>query len=210
MTLSSNPDAHLRITTSQRENAVAIVRDAAADGRLDFDELDQRVGAALRALTRGDLTSVLIDLVPTAEMGSSLATAAPLAEGPGYRWEEPLMIMGDWRRSTKLQGVWEIPPFIEINTDFAATVVLDMTHATFRSTAIDVVVTSSGGSIRLVVPQGWGVDIQGVQSDGMGASVTSRVPTRPDRELPRIVVRGRTTGSLKVRHPTRRELRSPV
>lgn len=206
MTLSPNPDAHLRITNGQRENAVAIVRDAAADGRLDFDELDQRVSSALRALTRGDLASVLADLVPTADIGQALTTAAPLAEGPGYRWEEPLMLMGDWRRSTKLRGVWEVPPFIEINTGMAASVVLDMTHATYRSNAVDVVVTSSGGTILLVVPEGWGVDIQGVQSDGMSASVTSRVPTRPDRGLPRIVVRGRTTGSLKVRHPKPREL----
>lgn len=210
MTLSPDSDAHLRITTGQREDAVAILRDAAADGRLNFDELDQRVGRALRALTRGDLVSVLADLVPAVDMGRALATASPLSVGPGYRWEEPLMLTGDWRRSTTLQGVWEVPPFLEINTDVAASVVLNMTHATSRSSAIDVVVTSSGGSVLLVVPEGWGVDIQGVQSDGMGASITSRVPTRPTRGLPRIVVRGRTTGRLRVRHPKRRELPPPV
>lgn len=208
--LPSDADRGLRITTDQRENAVALVREAAADGRLDFDELDQRVGTALRALTREDLASVLSDLVPAANLGAALSLetsrAVPMNAGPGYRWEEPLMIMGTWRRRTIRRGVWEVPPFMEINADTAASVRLDMTHATSRAAVIDLVVTSAGGSITLVVPEGWGVDIQGVQSDGMGASVTSRVPTRPGRGVPRIVVRGRTTGSLSVRHPKRREL----
>lgn len=211
--LPHDGDQGLRITTVQRENAVALVREAAADGRLSFDELDQRVETTLRALTRGDLASVLSDLVPASDLGSALSLessgTAIAAVGPGYRWEEPLMIFGTWRRRAIRRGAWEVPPFVEVNADMAASVRLDMTHATSRAAVIDLVVTSAGGSILLVVPEGWGVDAQGVQTDGLGASVTSSVPTRPERGLPRIVVRGRTTGSLKVRHPKQRELTLP-
>ncbi|MDO5736285.1 MAG: DUF1707 domain-containing protein [Propionibacteriaceae bacterium] len=200
------PDHALRVTAGQRDNTVAILRDAAADGRLNFDELDNRVGDALRAVTRENLAAVLSDLVPVDELGSALATGAPLGDGPGYRWEEPLLIRGQWRSTTKRDGRWELPPFVEINTDSVGSVRLDMTRATVRSLLIDLVITSSGGTVTLVIPDGWGVDTMGLQTDGMGATISSRVPTRPSRGAPRIVVRGRTAGSLKVRYPTRREL----
>ena len=201
----SHADGHLRITTGQRDNTIALLREAAADGRLGFDELDHRVGTALRATTREDLAEVLMDLVPTADMAEVLQSAAPVGVGPGYRWEEPLVVHGDWLRNTVLKGAWEVPPFIEINTGMGY-VKLDMTHAGCRSRVVDLMVTSSSGTITLIVPQGWCVDTSEVQSSGMAGTISSRVPTRSPVDAPRIVVRGRTAGSLKVRHPSRREL----
>ena len=198
-------DGHLRVTTGQRDNTVAVLREAAADGRLDFDELDQRVGTALRASTRDDLAAVLLDLVPTTQMEKALETTAPLGDGPGFRWEEPLVVDGDWLRNTVIRGVWEVPPFLEVNTGMGY-VKLDMTHAICHSRIVDLVITSSSGTITLVVPQGWCVDTSEVQTSGMAGTITSRVPTRSPMVAPRIVVRGRTAGSLKVRHPRPREL----
>lgn len=72
------PDGRLRVTTGQRDNTVAILREAAADGRLEFDELGRRVESALGARIREDLAAVLADLVPSADMERSLATAGSL------------------------------------------------------------------------------------------------------------------------------------
>ena len=199
------PDGRLRVTTGQRDNTVAILREAAADGRLDFDELEQRVESALGARIREDLAAVLADLVPSADMEQSLASAAPLGDGPGYRWDNPLVFDGDWLHSTVRRGVWEVPPFLEINTGWGY-VKLDMTHATCHSAVVDLVITSSSGTITLVVPQGWCVDTHEVQTSGMSGTISSRVATRSPAAMPRITVRGRTAGALKVRHPTRREL----
>ena len=198
-------DGHLRVTTGQRDNAVAILREAAADGRLNFDELDNRVGTALRASIRDDLAAVMFDLVPTAQMDLALQTAAPLGDGPGYRWEEPLLINGEWSRNTVRQGAWEVPPFLEVNTGMGY-VKLDMTHATCRSRVVDLVITSSSGTITLVVPHGWCVDTSEVQTSGMSGTISSRVPTRSPGDAPRIVVRGRTAGTLKVRPSTPRDI----
>lgn len=200
------PDGHLRVTVGQRDNAVAILREAAADGRLDFDELDQRVGDALGARTRDDLARVLTDLVPASGLGTAVERPVPVGEGPGYRWEEPLLIEGGALWSTILRGVWEVPPFLEVNTGFFASVRLDMTHATCRTRVIDLVINSSGGTITLVVPEGWGVDTQGVKTSSLPYTISSRLPTRPSHGAPRIMVRGRTSGRLSVRNPTRREL----
>jgi hypothetical protein len=52
---------------ADREAAAARLREAAAEGRMDADELEQRVAEAYRARTIGDLTSLTADLpVPAA------------------------------------------------------------------------------------------------------------------------------------------------
>jgi hypothetical protein len=52
----------LRASDADRDAVVERLRDAAGEGRLDSDELEQRVGRALRARTYGDLAELLADL----------------------------------------------------------------------------------------------------------------------------------------------------
>jgi hypothetical protein len=52
----------LRVSDAERERAVEQLRAAAAEGRLATEELEQRIGGALAARTRGDLTALLSDL----------------------------------------------------------------------------------------------------------------------------------------------------
>jgi hypothetical protein len=59
-TLTQDPS--LRASDEERESTVTLLRKHGADGRLDVDELEQRVGAAYQARTRGDLSSLLDDL----------------------------------------------------------------------------------------------------------------------------------------------------
>lgn len=57
---------HLRVSDAERREASALLSRHYVDGRLDDHELDERVGAAMRAKTRGDLSRLLIDLPPLA------------------------------------------------------------------------------------------------------------------------------------------------
>ena len=52
----------LRASDADRERTVTRLRDHGAAGRLDPDELAERVGAALSARTVGELTELLADL----------------------------------------------------------------------------------------------------------------------------------------------------
>jgi hypothetical protein len=51
-----------RASDSERERVVGRLRDAAADGRLTVDELDERTELAYGAVTRGELAELLDDL----------------------------------------------------------------------------------------------------------------------------------------------------
>src|SRR4051812_26085105 len=57
--------ADVRASDAEREEVVTALRAHAGDGRLDVEELDQRIGAAYSAKTRRELT-VLTDDLPRA------------------------------------------------------------------------------------------------------------------------------------------------
>jgi DUF1707 SHOCT-like domain len=68
---------------ADREAAAARLRQAAAEGRMDADELEQRVADAYRARTIGDLTTVTADLpvpVPPRVPASQRLASADLGE----------------------------------------------------------------------------------------------------------------------------------
>jgi hypothetical protein len=56
--------AELRASDAQREVVAAVVRGALDDGRLQLDELDDRLGAVYQAKTHGELAAVIGDIVP--------------------------------------------------------------------------------------------------------------------------------------------------
>lgn len=58
--------ALLRASDADREQAAERLRQAATEGRLHDDELEERVGAALAARTYGELDTLVADLPPAA------------------------------------------------------------------------------------------------------------------------------------------------
>jgi hypothetical protein len=52
----------IRASDAERERVVSFLRDSAAEGRLTADELDERVGRAYAAVTRGQLERLVRDL----------------------------------------------------------------------------------------------------------------------------------------------------
>ncbi|MFT3876962.1 MAG: DUF1707 domain-containing protein [Propioniciclava sp.] len=203
--MSESPrDRHLRIGHPQRDHALDILRSAAADGRLEFDELEHRTTRALAAVTRADLAEVLHDLVPSAELDNELGAGVPIGEGPGYSWDDPLLLRGD-QQPVRVGGPWVAPPFIEVVCGWRSSLI-DFTQSHPTSPVIDIVIGGQWGGLTIIIPDGWGADLQGIQADG-SSYTTSSVPTRPRRGLTRLVVRGRSTGGVAVRTPTARDLR---
>jgi hypothetical protein len=60
--MGSSPE--LRASDAEREQVAEALRRHAAEGRLDPDELDDRLGAAYAARTHGDLAVLTADLPP--------------------------------------------------------------------------------------------------------------------------------------------------
>jgi hypothetical protein len=65
----------LRVSDAEREAAVERLQAAAAEGRLDADELDERISAALAARTHRELSALLADLPPSTRPARTAADA---------------------------------------------------------------------------------------------------------------------------------------
>jgi hypothetical protein len=63
----------MRASDADRDGVVDRLREAAGEGRLEPDELEQRVDGALRARTYGDLAELLADLPADGRMPSPRA-----------------------------------------------------------------------------------------------------------------------------------------
>lgn len=197
----------LRVTNQQRDNAVAALREAVADGRLGFDEFDGRMNVAMGARTRGDIVEVLDDLVEPDRLDAVITDEAVLGEGPGFSWDNPL-VLGEDKSTRTLLGDWRVPPFLEVHASAMASLRMDFTEAVTVSPVIDLVVVggSNVASVLLIVPEGWGVSTQDLRVSGQ-AYTTSKVRTRPTGTNPRLLVSGNSLGSVTVRHPNWWDLR---
>jgi hypothetical protein len=205
MTQDPSPVANIRIGDRERDAIASLLQKAAADGRLSMEELDDRLEAALKAKTYGDLDPLVADL--SAELPSqTLVSGRPQVKGPpppGYSQADPLRLDGG-TSSEKRRGVWTVPPFIQINQGLGS-VKLNFLQANPAAQLIDIQVTGGAGSILLVLPDGWAADADRV-SKALG-SKSVKVRREPAPGKPLLLLYGSLgLGSLKVRPPNRFEL----
>lgn len=199
----------LRASHTDRDHVVAMLRQAASDGRLAEDELTTRIDQTLAARTFGDLDQVVADLpIPPPSTGLASAPALPVQTWPGgipvepgpigTSPETPLVIDAGWS-SDKRTGDWVIPEFLRVRGGMGS-VHLDCTEAISPHSVIHVWVDGDLGSITIVVPEGWAADADGVRKS-LG-SVSIKVPKQPTMGRPILVVNGAMgMGSFTVRHP---------
>lgn len=191
----------LRVGDAERDRAASALRVAASEGRLTDGELADRLQRSDAALTRGELATVLADVLPQLALVELVeGVSRRTGRGPGFTWDDPLVLTARWQDEVRL-GAWEVPPFLEA-APIASNVKLNFTAATPVSLVIDVLLLGRAGNLVLVVPETWGVDVSRV-TKGMG-SVKNRVADRAAAGAPQIMVRGENKlGNLVARYPGR-------
>ena len=82
------PSASLRVSDNEREPVIDRLKDAYAEGRLEYHEFESRLQLTMLARTRGDLAAITADLhprprrvVPTAVLGASRCGASTARTG---------------------------------------------------------------------------------------------------------------------------------
>ena len=206
--MNQDQTGRLRVGHAERDAITAILQEAASDGRLGMDELDERVEVALVAKTYADLEPLVEDLgVELPWRSQPPAGSVAAVEGPpppGYSREDPLRLEGGVS-SDKRRGVWVVPPFLRISSG-VGTIVLNCLQATAATPVIEAEVIAGAGTVTIIVPDGWAVN-----DDRLGKSIGTKVikvPRQPAPGRPLLVLAGSVgMGTLKVRPGSRRELR---
>jgi hypothetical protein len=180
----------VRASDDEREVAMGRLRDAAAEGRLTFEELADRVEAAAGAVTRDDLDRLTDDLP---------------AERPATPWKEaapaPTLAstaFGDVRRG----GAWTVPAEGKWKSVFGD-VVLDVREARVTDPEVHLDARSIFGDLELLVPEG--VEVE-VRSRTLFGEVKQEAEESAASKTPRIVLTGGTVfGDVRVRTRRLRE-----
>jgi hypothetical protein len=163
--MSSSPAVpeprNLRASDADRERVANVLREAAGDGRLTMDELDERLDAVYAAKTYAELEPITHDLPDSA--GTSTPAPAPAAtHDPARFGAEPtshgaVAIMGGFSR----KGDWVVPK------EFTAFLLMgggeiDMRNARFAEREVSINIVAIMGGCEIIVPEDANVRVTGV------------------------------------------------
>jgi hypothetical protein len=202
-----NDPRDLRAADHDRDRVAEVLRQAAGDGRLTLDELDERLSAVHAAKTYGDLEPITRDLpvggAPAAPAPQGAAPDVPAARRIGGRPTSSVGvgIMGGFTR----KGGWVMPRVFTAVT-FWGGGEIDLREARFAEREVTVRAFTVMGGLHVTVPEDAEVDVHGIGIMG-GFDDRASGPGAPG--APRIVVTGLAFwGGVGVeRKPTRGELK---
>ena len=149
----------LRASDAEREQAADVLRAAASEGRLDVEELEDRLTSAYRAATRRELERLIADVSPE-RLGTGQAIAMPgkrsgvtVKEGPGgSRWV--ISVMGGHDK----RGRWRVSPRCTVLSIMGGSSI-DLNDAELSSQVTEINVYSFMGGSEIRVPHGVNVHL---------------------------------------------------
>ncbi|WP_435108658.1 DUF1707 SHOCT-like domain-containing protein [Nocardiopsis synnemataformans] len=183
------PSVELRASHDDREAVVEQLRDAAAEGRIDLDELDARLEQALNSRTHAELAVLTADL--------------PRPQPPES--QPPLVLKGGIHGASRGPGRWEVPRHVIAHGGIAG-VKIDFTRVECRFAEVAVEAYGEAAGVTIVIPDGWAADTSGVDP-GIGGL---KDKTTPDRRAGTPLIRLTGSGGMAgvvIRHPNRWERR---
>jgi hypothetical protein len=140
--LEPRPDPRmLRISDDDRHQVSEILRQAAGEGRIDLEELDQRLEATYAARTYADLARITLDLPAHA---SQPAQPSLVVTGPAS--ESHTAILGGLDR----KGVWIVPQQLSVLAVMGGAD-LDLREARFAAQEVVITVNCFMGGAQITV-----------------------------------------------------------
>jgi uncharacterized protein DUF1707 len=166
----------LRASDAEREKAAALLREAAAERRIDLEELAERLALVSGARIQPELETVLEDL-PARDAG--LAAARPQTAA---RWS--VAVIGNEVRS----GRWR-PGESSRALALVGDCTLDLRQAEVEGMALQITAIALVGDVRVIVPPGVAVELDGIAVIGSKKYELGEAP-EPPSGAPRVRVNG--------------------
>jgi uncharacterized protein DUF1707/cell wall-active antibiotic response 4TMS protein YvqF len=189
--VTAEPPPDLRASDWERDRTIDVLRDAAVEGRLTFEELADRIEDAAAARTRSELDLLTCDLpAQPAAAARGGAVALPAQQS----WS-----LADVRR----EGAWDVSARSSWRSIFGDVVIdLREAHIDGDVAEVEVEAVSCFGDIDLIVPEGMAVEVRATA--GLG-SVRQLVGAVAPPGSPRVILTGWTVfGDVHVRARRRR------
>jgi len=185
----------MRVSHADRERVAEVLRVAAGEGRLDLDELEERLDLTWAAKTYADLVPITHDLQPAVEPAPHPPVPRPGGTPPpAPEHLSSRSIMGECKR----QGVWRVPAQ---HTAFAlmGSVLIDLREAVLESHETLIQASAVMGEVKVVVPAHVHVVVDGTPVMGDYGQGKDKVPADLGPDSPVVRVQGvAVMGSVQV------------
>ncbi|KUL35701.1 hypothetical protein ADL22_26220 [Streptomyces sp. NRRL F-4489] len=195
----------LRASDADRERVAGILRDAVAEGRLDMGEFEERLDAAYRARTYGELAPLTADLPAAAPAAPALSLRKdPAPGGAPTPWSARIRddAPGETTGIAVLSG-FERKGRWTIGRRFTAVCCLgggeiDLRDADFAARDVEIAIWAVLGGVTVIVPPG--VEVVSRGAGVMGSFDTGEDATPADPGAPRVTLSGMALmGGVEVR-----------
>jgi DUF1707 SHOCT-like domain len=155
---SGSDPSQLRISDAERHQVAELLREAAGEGRLDLDELDQRLEATYAARTYADLVPITLDLPghPHQRPVPAMPRAASPEVVPGPEHESHFAILSGLSR----KGIWVVPRQMTILALMGGAE-LDLRRAKFAAPEVVITINAFMGGAQVIVGPNVRVQVEG-------------------------------------------------
>ena len=179
--------SQMRISDADRQRVADVLRDAAGEGRIDLDELEERLELTWQAKTYGELVPITLDLQATGPV-------MPPAGAPARRTPSPVPAVGHnssvaIMSECKRQGVWSVP---QHHSAFAmmGSVVIDLRQAQLSAHETLLNASSVMGEVKVIVPADMHVVMDGTPIMGEFTQAKDKVAAAVGPGSPVVRIRG--------------------
>jgi hypothetical protein len=192
MSMERHDPGRLRVSDDDRHKVAEILREAAGEGRIDLDELDERLEATYAAKTYADLVPITVDLPAHASSTVPVPRREVMPASTSHR--SSVAVMGECVR----RGAWLVPAR---HTAFSlmGSVTLDLRGATFAERDITITANAIMAEVKVIVDAGTNVVVSGVPIMGEFHQAKDKVAPELSPDSPVVRVKGMALmGSVSV------------
>jgi hypothetical protein len=175
----------MRISDADRHRVAEVLREAAGEGRLDLDELDERLELTFRAKTYSDLIPITADLHAVSQAPATISPAPLVGGVPTVGHESSTAILGDCSR----RGVWQVPAQHSAFT-LMGSITLDLREAVLVARETTINASAIMGEVKIIIPAHMHAVVEGTPILGDYGQGKDKVPAALRPDSPTIRVKG--------------------
>ncbi|MFD0342608.1 DUF1707 domain-containing protein [Streptomyces sp. NPDC127117] len=194
----------MRASDSERERVAETLREAVAEGRLEMAEFEQRLEAAYKARTHGELEPLVRDL-PAPGAAVEPVGAAPARTGSQKRWADRIGKPATSGGAFAMWGGFGRRGNWTVGRKFTAFAMwgggeIDLREANFEDREVVIRCITIMGGIQVTVPPELNVEVRGIGLMG-GFGERSKDEGIPSPDSPRVRITGfALMGGVGVEH----------
>jgi hypothetical protein len=186
--------SRMRISDADRHRVAEVLREAAGEGRLDLDELDERLELTFAAKTYADLVPITADLHAVHPAPPPSSPVSRTGGVPAVGHASSTAIMGECKR----RGVWHVPAH-HAAFSLMGSITLDLRQAVLSARETIINASAIMGDVKIIIPAHMHAVVEGTPIMGDYGQGKDKVAADLGPDSPTIRVRGLALmGSVQV------------